>query len=52
MKREERRADRHRRREFAEVEAELENPNLTNNFDSDVPMWNDLWTEATSDDDE
>jgi hypothetical protein len=50
MKREERRADRRRRREFAEQE--VENPNSTENFDSDGPMWNDLWTKTTSDDDE
>jgi hypothetical protein len=50
MKREERRADRRRRREFAEQD--LENPNSTAYFDSDGPMWNDLWTETTSDDHE
>jgi hypothetical protein len=47
MKREERRAGRRRRQEF--VELELENPNLTANFDSDDPMWDDLWAETTSD---
>jgi hypothetical protein len=50
MKREERIADRHRCRTFAEQE--LENPNTTEEFESDGPMWNDLWTETTSDDDE
>jgi hypothetical protein len=50
MKREERRTGRRRRWEFAEQE--LENPNSTKNFDSDGPMWNDLWTETTSSDDE
>jgi hypothetical protein len=50
MKREERRADRRRRREYAEQV--LENPNMTEDFDSDEPMWNDLWIETTSDDDE
>jgi hypothetical protein len=39
-KREERRADRHRRREFAEQK--LENPFSPETFDSDGPMWNDL----------
>jgi hypothetical protein len=48
MKRKERRADRCRRGEFAEQE--LENPNSTADFDSNGPMWNDLWTETTSDD--
>jgi hypothetical protein len=42
-KREERRADHHRRRE-------LENLFLLETFYSDGPMWNDLWTETTSDD--
>jgi hypothetical protein len=50
MNREEKRADQHRRLEFAK--AELENPNSTNDFDSDGLMWNDLWTETTSYDDE
>jgi hypothetical protein len=51
MKREERRADRRRRREYAE--RELENPNTTEDFeDEDGQMFNDLWTETTSDDDE
>jgi hypothetical protein len=50
MKREERITNRHRRRTFAEQE--LENPNTTEEFESDGPMWNDLWTETTSDDDE
>jgi hypothetical protein len=36
------------RREFAEQE--LENPFLPKTFDSDGQMWNDLWTETTSDD--
>jgi hypothetical protein len=49
IKREESRADRRRRWEFAEQE--LENPNTTEDFDSDGPMWNDLWTGTTSDDD-
>jgi hypothetical protein len=49
MKREERRADRRRRREYAE--AELENPNSSNDFDSDGLLWNNLCTETTSDDD-
>jgi hypothetical protein len=49
MKREKRRADRRRRWEFAEQE--LENPNTTEEFDSDGLMWNDLWIEITSDDD-
>jgi hypothetical protein len=47
--REERKADRRRRHEF--TEAELENSNSTNDFDSDGPMWNDLWTETISNDD-
>jgi hypothetical protein len=50
MKREKRRADHCRRREFAEQE--LENPNTTEDFDSDGPMWNDLWTGTIFDDDE
>jgi hypothetical protein len=50
MKREERIANRHRRRTIAEQE--LENPNTMEEFESDGPMWNDLWTETTSDDDE
>jgi hypothetical protein len=50
MKREERRADHRRHQEFAEQE--LENPNSTTDFDSDGLMWNDLWTETTSDNDE
>jgi hypothetical protein len=50
MKREERRADHRRHQEFAEQE--LENPNTMEDFDSDGPMWNDLWIETTSDDDE
>jgi hypothetical protein len=49
-KKKERRVDRRHRQEFAE--AELENPNSPENFDSDGPMWNDLWTETTSNDDE
>jgi uncharacterized protein YndB with AHSA1/START domain len=48
IKREERRANRHRRREHAEQE--LENPNTTEDFE-DGQMFNDLWTETTSDDD-
>jgi hypothetical protein len=48
MKREERRTDRRRHREFAEQE--LENPFSPKNFDSDGPMRNDLWTETTDDD--
>jgi hypothetical protein len=48
--REERRADRRRHREFAEQE--LADPFLPKMFDSDGPMWHDLWTEMTSDDDE
>jgi hypothetical protein len=47
-KREERRADHRHRREFAEQE--LENSFSSGTFDSDCPMWNDLWTETTSDD--
>jgi hypothetical protein len=50
MKREERRADRHHHREF--VEQELEKPNSTIDFDSEGSMWDDLWTEITSDNDE
>jgi hypothetical protein len=50
VKREKMRADHRHRREFAEQE--LETPNSTENFDSDGPMWNDLWTETTFDDDE
>jgi hypothetical protein len=50
MKRRERRAEHRRRREF--TEQELENPNTTEDFDSDGPMCNVLWTETTSDDDE
>jgi hypothetical protein len=51
MKREERRADHHHRQENAEQE--LENPNTTEDFeDEDGKMFNDLWTETTSDDDE
>jgi hypothetical protein len=50
MKREERRADCRRRREYAE--RELENPNTTEDFeDSNGQMFNDLWTETISDDD-
>jgi hypothetical protein len=49
-KREERRGDRRRHRQFAEQE--LENPFSPETFDSDGPIWNDLWTESTSDDDE
>jgi hypothetical protein len=49
-KREEGRADRRRRRELAEQE--LADPFLPETFDSDGPMWHDLWTETTSDDDE
>jgi hypothetical protein len=50
MKREERRADHRRRREFGEQElADLFSPKT---LDSDGPMWNDLWTETTSSDDE
>jgi hypothetical protein len=50
IKREEKRADRHRRREYAEQE--LENPNTTEDFeDKDGQMFNDLWTKTTSDDD-
>jgi hypothetical protein len=41
-----RRADHRWYREFAEQE--LENPNSPENFDSDDPMWNDLWTKTTS----
>jgi hypothetical protein len=49
MKREERRADHHHRREYAEQE--LENPNTAEDFeDSDGQMFNNLWTETTSDD--
>jgi hypothetical protein len=49
MKREERRADRCRRREYAE--RELENPNTTEDFeDSNRQMFNNLWSEPTSDD--
>jgi hypothetical protein len=40
MKREERRADRRCHREYAEQD--LENPNTTEDFDSDGPMWNNL----------
>jgi hypothetical protein len=50
MKREERRANHYRHREFAKQE--LENPNSSADFDSGGPMWNDLWTETTSDDTE
>jgi hypothetical protein len=50
MKREERRADRHCCREFAEQK--LENPNSMVDFDSEGLMWDDLWTETTSYDDE
>jgi hypothetical protein len=46
-KREERRAYRRRCREF--TEQELENPFSPKTFDSDGPMWNDLWTESISD---
>jgi hypothetical protein len=49
-KREDRRAGRHRRREFAEQE--LENPFSPERFDSHGSMWNDIWTETTYDDDE
>jgi hypothetical protein len=48
MKRKERRADRRHRPEFAEQE--LENPNSTVDFDWDGTMWNYLWTETTSSD--
>jgi hypothetical protein len=41
-------ADHRRSQEYAEQE--LENPNTTEDFDSDRPMWNDLWTKTTSDD--
>jgi hypothetical protein len=47
-KREERRVYRRRYREFAQQE--LVDPFLPETFDSDGPMWNDLWTETTSDD--
>jgi hypothetical protein len=51
MKREEIRTDRRRRREYAE--RELENPNTTEDFeDEDGKMFNNLWSETTSDDDE
>jgi hypothetical protein len=50
VKREGRRADRRRRREFAEQE--LENPFLPETFGSDGPIWNDLWTKTTSNNDE
>jgi hypothetical protein len=50
IKREEMRADRHRCQEFAEQE--LKNPNLTNDFDSECSMWNDLCTETIFDDNE
>jgi hypothetical protein len=51
MKREERRADHRRCREYAEQE--LENPNTMEDFeDEDGQMFNDLWTKTTSDDDE
>jgi hypothetical protein len=40
--------ERRSRREFAEQE--LENPFLPKTFDSDGQMWNNLWTETTSDD--
>jgi hypothetical protein len=48
-KRVERRAERCHRREFAEQE--LADPFSPKTFDSDGPMWNNLWTETTSDDD-
>jgi hypothetical protein len=48
-KRKKRRADHHRHREYAEQE--LENPNTTEDFeDEDGQMFNNLWTEAISDD--
>jgi hypothetical protein len=51
MKREEKRADRRRHQEYAE--RELENPNTTEYFeDEDGQMFNDMWTEITSDDHE
>jgi hypothetical protein len=50
MKREERKADRHHRWDF--TEQELENPNSMIDFDSEGSMWDDIWTETTSDDDE
>jgi hypothetical protein len=51
MNREEIRADHHRRRDYAE--RELENPNTMEDFeDEDGHMFNDLWTETTSSDDE
>jgi hypothetical protein len=51
MKREEIRTDRRRHREYAE--RELENPNTTEDFeDEDGKMFNNLWSETTSDDDE
>jgi hypothetical protein len=50
MKREEIRTDRRRRWEYAEQE--LENPNMTEDFeDEDGKMFNNLWSETTSDDD-
>jgi hypothetical protein len=48
--REERRADHHRRREFAEQE--LADPFSPKTFNSNGLMWNNLWIERTSDDDE
>jgi hypothetical protein len=43
--REERRADRRRRRAFFE---KVDNPNMA--LGDEDPRWDDLWTEATSDD--
>jgi hypothetical protein len=48
MKREKRRADHHRPREFAEQE--VENLNSQVDLDLDGPIWNDLWTKTTSND--
>jgi hypothetical protein len=50
MKKEERKADRRHRREFAEQE--LENPNSMIDFDLEGSMWDYIWTETTSNDDE
>jgi hypothetical protein len=48
VKREERRANHRRHWEFDEQE--LENLFSPETFDSDSPIWNDLWTETISDD--
>jgi hypothetical protein len=48
MKREERRADHRRGWDF--IVHEVENPDSQVDLDSDGPIWNDLWTETTSDD--